>query len=194
MKIEHNFRHICYDVVELMKGVNSISTFMRNLNKQSILHPERWPSEDYKGAGFEFLIEVLIKNMPIDKRINIVKYSPILSEDYGADGVGKSHNGNPHTVQIKYRSDIRILLDANIDKLTNFSSYSLMNYGNKVDMTIFTTAKGVHPTVLNKMLQGIEYKGKVKVFGYEDLRNLLNGCEPFWNLLKESLDNTKNIV
>ena len=40
MMMKHDFKAICYDVNELMKGVGSLSKFMINLNKQSELHPE----------------------------------------------------------------------------------------------------------------------------------------------------------
>jgi hypothetical protein len=49
---------------------------MTRLVKQSASEPDMWDPVLYRGDGFEAFVETLIKLSPIDKRINIVEYSP----------------------------------------------------------------------------------------------------------------------
>lgn len=190
MNTKHDFKHICYDVEKLFDGVDTLSKFINRLEKQCSLHPERWSSEDYKGKAFEALVEVLILYSPIDKRINIVDYIPILKQDYGIDGEGKSHDGRSHTVQCKFRGNVNTTLTANEDHISNFVSASdsryldeMMKTGKRIDMTIFTTAKDLNTKINEKM-----YGDRVRVIGYKELCQLINGNIVFWKLFKNSLE------
>jgi hypothetical protein len=171
MKTKHDFKHICYNSEDLFSNVDNLSKFMNRLDKQSVLHPERWSPEDYKGKALEALIEVLILTSPVDARIDIIDYEPVLKQDYGIDGVGKSHHGETHTVQIKYRSNVVKSLTANEDHISNFVAKSDSDYldemistGKKIKMTIFTTAKDLN----QKVNEGI-YRDRVRVVGYKEL-------------------------
>ena len=180
--INHDFRFICYDTNELLKKVDTLSKFMNRLEKQSSKFPEKWTSAEYKGKAFEFLINILIHYSPIDKRINIINYEPILKRDNGVDGVGESHNGKVHTVQVKYRSNSEKVLTANEDHISNFVAHSLAHYGEDIDMTIFTTAKNLLERTNENM-----FGGKVKTLGYNKLKKLVDGNLPFWAILKKEL-------
>lgn len=196
IKTNHDFKHICYDVDTLLKNVDTLSKFSNRLNKQSVLNINRWSSEDYRGKAFEALIEVLILASPIDKRINIIDYKPILKEDYGVDGVGKSHDGRSHTIQIKYRSNSSETLTANKDHLSNFVAKSdsmfldeMILTSRKTHMTIFTSAKDLNSSVN----EGI-YHDRVRVLGYKEISKLIDKNNIFWDLFKNSLQNNKNAV
>lgn len=181
--MNHRFKNTCSDSKQLLSGCNKLSTFMSRLEKQGVQNTNNWDPDTYKGDGFEALIEVLITASPIDKRINITNYRPwntkIDGPDYGIDGLGFSHNGNQHTVQIKFRSNVTSILTANKDHISNFVASSSIKYGNTVDMTIFTTAKNLHEDVNHGM-----YDGKVRTLGYNDLCKLIDNNDAFWNLFR----------
>ena len=187
--MKHDFRTICYNNKQLFDGVQTLNKFMKNLSKQSYENLAKWTSEDYKGKGFEALIEVLIYLSPICKKINIDNYEPVLKHDYGIDGIGTSHNGNIHTVQIKFRNDKSKMLctkqngNEKDDGISNFVAHSITKYGDKVDMTVFTTAKGFYNNINENM-----YEGKVRTLGYKQLSKLVDNCPKFWKVFKETLD------
>lgn len=186
--MKHRFKHTCYNAKELLDKCNKLSTFMTRLVKQSDNDPDSWDPHTYRGDGFEALIEVLIKYSPIDKRINITEYEPwdisVNGPDMGVDGTGRSHNGTPHTVQIKFRSNTQKDLTANEDHVSNFVAKSLsMHQGRDVDMTIFTTAKDL----LSSTNEGM-YHGKVKTFGYKEISKLVDNNIPFWTVFKQEME------
>ena len=160
---------------------------MTRLVKQSESDPDMWNPLTYRGDGFEAFVEVLIKYSPIDKRINIVNYSPwdvkVHGDDMGVDGLGVSHNGNPHTVQMKFRSNVERELTANEDHISNFVAKSLsMHQGVAVDMTIFTTGKDLMESVNEGM-----YHGQVRTLGYRDLTKLVDKNPPFWSAFRAEM-------
>lgn len=181
--MKHRFKVTCYDSNKLLEGVNTLSKFMRKLIDQSALHPDRWDPETYKGDGFEALVEVLINSSPIDKRINITDYEPVTSSDYGIDGAGKTHSGKPHTIQVKFRSNVYKSLTANQDHISNFVAKSVIDYGNEVEMTIFTTAKDLNRAVSESM-----YGDRVRTIGYKELSNLIDKNESFWNIFRKEMN------
>ncbi|MFV2013887.1 MAG: hypothetical protein ACC656_00525, partial [Candidatus Heimdallarchaeota archaeon] len=72
--LEHHFLNTCHDIDGLLRDVKKINTFITRLINQSTLYPNRYTPDDYKGDGFEFFVEALIKLSPIDNRIGITKY------------------------------------------------------------------------------------------------------------------------
>ena len=143
----------------------------------------------YTWKILELFAEALIKLSPVDNRIAIGNYQPILEGDTGVDGVGIGIDGKPATVQVKYRSNHQQLLTANEAHLTNFTSASFMKYEvdpkSKTNMLIITTAAGLHYYTEEEM-----FLNKVRCLGYEDLRDFLDNNLLFWNsfrnLIKES--------
>ena len=185
-KMKHPFKYRCYDAKTLLEGCNTLSMFMRRLEKQA--HEDRgmgWTYEDYVGMGFEAFVEVLINLSPIDKRIGIVEYSPHDNDkhgqDMGIDGYGLSaYDRKPHTIQCKYRGNTQKSLTANEDHISNFVAKSL-GYGPDIGMTIFTTGKDLMEKINQEM-----YNGRVRTLGYRELSKLVDENRSFWDaFLKE---------
>jgi len=179
--MKHVFKNLCYNPNTLLNGCVKLSTFMSRLNKQAAEdNGMGWTSDDYKGMAFEALIEVLINASPIDKRINIIDYEPANTSkhgrDMGRDGYGRSHNGNLHTTQVKYRSDCMADLTTK-DGISNFVANTLSDPVYKdADMTIFTTAKN-----LNQVISEDMYHNRVRTLGYRDLTKLVDANTAFWD-------------
>jgi hypothetical protein len=51
MKLTHPFIYRCHDLDGLFVNVKTLSQFMKRLEKQSQLHPERYSIEKYLGDG-----------------------------------------------------------------------------------------------------------------------------------------------
>ena len=60
-KLTHPFLYQCHNIDSLLKNVYKISTYCNRLEKQSILFPDRYDPDKYKGDGFELFVEALIK-------------------------------------------------------------------------------------------------------------------------------------
>jgi hypothetical protein len=189
--MKHRFKLICPNADKLLKGVDKLSTFMRNVEKLS--SDPAWLSltrsqAEYKGDALEALVEVLITLSPIDKRINIVEYRPhnnkVDGKDMGVDGYGLSHTGNLHTIQVKYRSNTQRDLTANEDHISNFVAKTRTSPTYRTaDMTIFTTAKGLN----QKILQDMYHDDNVNVLNYKDLVKLVDANLPFWNAFRAEM-------
>lgn len=185
--MKHLFKHRCYDAHALLNGCDKLSTFINRVNKQA--QEDRgmgWTADEYKGMAFEALIEILINASPIDKRINIIEYRPANSkvdgDDMGIDGYGKSHNGNLHTVQVKFRSDTLSDLTTR-DMISNFVANTTTSPVYKdADMTIFTTANGLN----SKVAEGM-YNGRVRTLGNKEIGKLINNNTAFWDLFREEM-------
>jgi hypothetical protein len=183
--IEHRFKNQCYSVDKLLDGTTKLSQFMSKLEKQAVLYPDNWDRDTYVGDGFECFVEALIKLSPIDKRINICNYQVATGVDMGVDGFGYCHDGEVHTVQVKYRSDPTYLLTANKDHISNFVSNSAMKFGIPLgsgSMTIFTTAAGLHEEVNTHM-----YMGKVRTHGYKQIKQFVDGNLAFWTQFRDAI-------
>jgi hypothetical protein len=185
LSLKHRFAKQCYSVNKLLDNTDKLSTFMRKLEAQATEEPDRWDRDTYVGDGFECLVEALIKLSPMDKRINIMNYQPQTGPDYGIDGIGYGHDGQAHTVQMKYRSNTISVLTANKDHISNFVSQSAMKYNISKDyghMTIFTTAKDLHEEINREM-----YNDKVRTIGYDDIRKLIDGNAAFWSQFRDAM-------
>ena len=191
----HPFKDECYDPVALFDGCNKIGIYCRRLRQQSFRNPDRIEPNKYKGNGLEILVEAYLKLHPNDSRIGITDYEPVLSEDYGVDGVGRGQNGRIATVQVKYRNQIQdgnpVFMTANKDHLSNFVANSACQYDVvKGDtMLIVTTAKGVHYKILGAM-----FNSRVKVIAYEDLIQMLDGNNLFWEAFREAFFRCKTVL
>lgn len=185
LTLKHRFANQCYSVDKLLKDTTKLSTFMRKLEKQAEEDPDRWDRDTYVGDGFECFVEALIKLSPVDKRINIMNYQPQLGVDMGIDGVGYGHDGQAHTVQCKYRSNVISVLTANKDHISNFVSQSAMRYNISKEyghMTVFTTAKTLHEEINREM-----YGDKVRTLGYNELSKLVDGNLGFWAQFRDAI-------
>lgn len=171
---------------EILNGTKKLSTFCSRLVSQSIMWPNRYDPDKYRGDGFELFVEALIKLSPVDNRIGINKYEPVVNDDTGVDGFGIGIDLKAATVQVKYRSDNTQLLTANADHLSNFVTASLLRYGvdpnSKTNMLIITTAEGLHYFTDGEMFQN-----RVRCIGHKDLRELVDNNMLFW-------ENFRNLV
>ena len=183
--LTHPFLQRCHDIQVLLAGCNKLSTFCNRLESQSLLFPDRYDPDKYKGDGFELLIEALIKLSPVDNRIGIGNYQVVTADDLGVDGFGIGINGKAATVQCKYRSNNTSVITANQDHLSNFVMTSIIDSRYNVDkddtnnMIIFTTAAGLHHFTDSEM-----FKNKVVCRGHEWLRTMLDNNVLFWEAFR----------
>jgi hypothetical protein len=184
IKLVHPFLKNCHNINSLLEKTHKIATYCSKLEKQSILWPNRYEPDKYKGDGLELFAEALIKLSPFDNRVAIGNYVPVISDDTGVDGTGIGIDGDPATVQVKFRANTMTLLTANEDHLSNFVTASLIKYGvdpkTKTNMLIITTAEGLHYFTNNDMFQK-----KVRCLGYQQLRELVDNNLLFWNAFRE---------
>jgi hypothetical protein len=189
MKIElkHIFINRAHDLKGLLQDCNKLSTYCTRLEKQSVLYPDRYNTDNYKGDGFELFVEALIKLSPIDNRIGISEYRVgDENNDKGIDGYGIGIDGKLATVQVKYRSNNMQVLTINKDHLSNFVMSSLfegVNKDTKTNMLIVTTADGLHHFTDNEM-----FLNKVRCIGYKQLRELVDNNLIFWNSFRTLLN------
>jgi len=189
MQLTHNFKTKCHNLKDLFNPkINTLSKFMTKLEEQSLLDPLRYDSDKYKGDGFEFFIELLLNLYSVDNRIGIYKYEPIQINDNGVDGIGLNINGNKCVIQIKYRSNTNDLLSSNKDNLSNLFSDGMLSHNvvsseKDIRHFIFTTAKGLHFYTEQEM-----FKNKVKCFGYNEIKQLVNNNFPFWDSCMEIIN------
>lgn len=187
IELNHPFKNRSHNLKELLINCNKLSTFCSNLEKQSILYPDRYDPDKYKGDGFELFIEALIKLSPIDNRIGISNYEVgNENSDTGVDGRGLGIDGKLATVQVKYRSNNTQLLTTNKDHLSNFVMTSLfegVDKDTKTNMLIITTAEGLHHFTDNEM-----FLNKVRCIGYKQLRELVDNNINFWNNFRKLLN------
>ena len=186
--MQHQFITTSHDLSGLFNGVNLFSTLMRRIEEQSTIDPIRYDIDKYKGDAFEFFVELFLTINATDNRVGVYNYKPIPpDEDNGADGTGTNMFGNECVVQVKYRGNTDHLLTANEDHLMNLigaGSLLGINYDMKdkknIKHFVFTTAKSLHFYTDEQM-----FKGKVKCFGYEEFRKMVDNNIPFWNKCRE---------
>lgn len=186
IELKHNFIKRSHDLNDLLIDCYKLSTFCTRLERQSVLFPDRYDPDKYKGDGFELFVEALIKLHPVDNRIGICNYTVQEGLDTGIDGRGVGIDGRLATVQVKYRSDKTQLLTANKDHLSNFVMSSLFEGVDKEstnNMLIITTADNLHHFTDNEM-----FLNKVRCIGYKQLRELVDNNINFWNKFRELLN------
>lgn len=178
IKLEHHFKNTCYDVDELFDGVKNIAKFLKNLDKQCKKNPAMWEPDKYKGDGFEAFVEALIKLNPVNTRINIQNYHPTIVDEKGIDGVGETFDGEVATVQAKCSMNSQKYITETHENIAMFPAYSFAKYQAK-QMTLFTTAKDLHPVLEN-------FDNTVTVIGYKDIQKLVDHpafWQNFYNLM-----------
>ena len=192
--LNHTFKTKSHNLNDLFKNVNRFSTFMRNLEKQSLIDPIRYETQNYLGDGFEFFIELFLHLHPCDNRVGVYNYKPNQENDNGVDGIGVNIKNEKCVIQVKYRANTQTLLTANTDHLSNMFSDGMLAHNVVADTVnkdnfrhfIFTTADGLHFYTDNEM-----FKNKVKCFGYNDFRSLLDNNIIFWDKVREIVKDIK---
>ena len=140
------------------------------------------------GDGFEVFIEGFIKLTENDNRFGISNYTPVQSkDDYGVDGFGNNIRQNKSAIQIKYRKDPTYFLTAQNDGLDSMVTEALhegVMFGEGKDYRhfIFTSAKG-----LNNKTDDNKFRGKVKCYGIDDIKTIVDNNQNFWNNFRNLL-------
>jgi hypothetical protein len=186
MKLTHPFIYRCHDLDGLFENVKTLPQFMKRVEKQSQLYPERYSIEKYLGDAWELLCEVLIKTHQYDNRIGISEYTPVTKNDNGVDGYGVNLFNEVCAVQLKYRSNTKGLLTSEEDNLNSFITEALLEKNiqpnKKYCHFVFTTAKGLHYYTDHE-----KFRGMVKCYGYDDIRSLVDNNLHFWNFIREQI-------
>lgn len=193
MILTHPFITRSHDLEGLFNDVKTLSQFMKRLEKQSQLYPERYPIEKYLGDGFEFFCEALIKSHSCDNRIGISEYIPVTKNDNGVDGYGVNIVLETCAIQIKYRTNTKNLLTSTVDKLDSFITEALLEKNilpsKQYRNFIFTTAKGLHYYTDHE-----KFRGMVKCFGYKQISQLVDNNLHFWNFIQKEIVQYKEKV
>lgn len=195
IRLIHTFKDILPDVDEFFKAegpvgvICTINSFTNRVNDLAEQYSLQIDPDVFKGHSLELLAEYLIKANSADNRIGIYNYSPIQEDDYGVDGEGVGENGNPATVQVKFRRGDWVL-NANDDHLTNFvlRSYTTHNVKmeDKKNMLIITTALKVDERVMDNMLNSA-----VRVLHREALREMLDNRPEWWMRFWEAVKSSR---
>lgn len=132
------------------------------------------------GDCFEIFGEALLKLGGFNREIGVHDFQPNNDRDVGVDGTGIGTNGYPATVQFKFRGNIKEVLTANDDHLSNFVVASQNKHNVRIcdveHMIIITTAKKIAYFTEKHMLHG-----KVRVVARDTLEEYVNNNIPFWN-------------
>ena len=194
--LTHTFKDKLPNVDEFCKTdnevgvINTINSFCNRVKSLADKYALQIDPNVFKGEALELLGEYILKTNESDNRIGIYNYSPIDStEDYGVDGFGIGENGNPSTVQFKFRAG-DFVLTGNADHLTNFLSNSQNAHGVKMEdrknMLIITTGLKVDERTMENMLFN-----KVRVLNREALREMFDNRPEWWIRFYESIKNSR---
>jgi hypothetical protein len=175
----------------LFEGTSNWNQFNKKLQEVAEQLNKRLGA-DYKtvlGDGFEVFIEGFIKLTENDNRFGISNYTPVQSkDDYGVDGYGDNIRGNKSAIQIKYRIDPTYFLTAQKDGLDSMITEALLTeniiFGKSNDYRhyIFTSAKG-----LNNKTDDNKFGGRVKCYGIDTIKSIVDNNQNFWNNFKTLL-------
>jgi hypothetical protein len=186
--LEHNFKTKAHSLPRLFEGVTKMSQLMKKIETESQIDPLRYDPDKYKGDAFEFFVELFLALHPTDNRVGVYNYKPYQINDNGVDGIGQNIKNEKCIVQIKYRSNKEYELTANNDHLSNFVANGMIAHGIIDDKEnhknfrhfIFTTASGLHFYTDKEM-----YEEKVKCFGINDFKSMLDNNIVFWDKVRE---------
>lgn len=197
VNLTHPFKDRCPSIDEWLlnedgKPVNTINAFCGRTNDLAkkyghlFHHDPEVGASKIKGDALELLVEFMIKSDGTDNRIGIYDYKPITDmddDDVGVDGFGIGEDGNPATVQVKFRRGDYIL-NANDDHLSNFLTASQNDFQVPVDclknMLLVTTGLKVAESTMDKML-----KNKVRVLHRDALRHMYDVRPEWWTRFYE---------
>lgn len=108
----------------------------------------------FKGDVFEVLAELVIRLSPLDDRIGIHNYQVITEGDTGVDGHGLTRDGEPITVQVKYRLWDKILneIESHLDNfsLTSMNKFSVNTASRPARMLLITTGQELSWNTIDK--------------------------------------------
>ena len=167
------------DVLELGAWIERVCAF-------AMTHGETgYTSRQILGDAFEHLVQCAIELRKHDSiKVNCLDIGTMMSGEPGVDLIGRTHDGNPHAHQCKFSATTSRLLSMTDDQIARFPA-ACHKYGSNVRMTLWTTAKGISPQAEKA------FGATVRVFGYKQICDFLDGEEYFWeNLYANSLGAT----
>ncbi|MFW6246829.1 MAG: hypothetical protein ACOC22_01490 [bacterium] len=186
--LQHNFQTKAHSLMGLFYKVNKMSALMRNIETEALKDPIRYEANLYAGDAFEFFVELFLQLHPCDNRVGVYEYVPVQEFDNGVDGIGVNIQKQKCVVQIKFRTNVLSQLTATQDHLANMFSDGMLAHNVISDNKnahiyrhfVFTTADGLHFYTDQEM-----FKNKVRCFGFQDFRNLLDNNTIFWDKCRE---------
>lgn len=186
--LQHNFQSKAHSLMGLFFKVNKMSNLMGNIERESLIDPVRYEVNQYCGDAFEFFVELFLALHPCDNRIGVYEYEPIQEFDNGVDGIGINIQKQKCVVQIKFRTNVLSQLTATQDHLSNMFSDGMLAHNVVADNRnahiyrhfVFTTGDVLHFYTDQEM-----FKNKVRCFGFQDFRNLLDNNIIFWDKCRE---------
>lgn len=186
--LEHNFKTKAHSLPRLFEGVTKMSQLMRKIETESQIDPLRYDPDKYKGDAFEFFVELFLALHPTDNRVGVYNYKPNQMNDNGVDGIGQNIKNEKCVIQVKYRSNVIDELSSNKDYLGNLLNDGMLSHEVVTDMSdsknfrhfVFTTAKGMNFYTDQEM-----FKEKVKCFGINDFKSMLDNNLVFWDKVRE---------
>lgn len=108
----------------------------------------------FKGDVFEVFVELIIRLSPLDDRIGIHNYQVITDGDTGVDGHGLTREGDPITVQVKYRMWDKILneIESHLDNfsLTSLNKFKVDKNARPARMLLITTGQEMSWSTIDK--------------------------------------------
>ena len=192
INLQHNFKTKAHSLKVLFNNVNKMSQLMRKIESEALLDTLRYDVDKYKGDAFEFFVELFLALHPTDNRIGVYNYVPNQENDNGVDGIGVNIKNEKCVIQVKFRSNTNSELTANKDSLSNLITDGMFQHNVVADMNdstnyrhfVFTTATGLNFYTDQEM-----FKSKVKCFGFNDFRSLLDNNVIFWDKVREIVNN-----
>lgn len=192
INLQHNFKTKAQSLKPLFENVNKMSQLMRRIESMSLLDTLRYDADKYKGDAFEFFVEIFLALHPTDNRIGVYNYVPNQENDNGVDGTGVNIKNEKCVIQVKFRSNTNSELTANKDSLSNLITDGMFQHNVVADMNdsnnyrhfVFTTATGLNFYTDQEM-----FKSKVRCFGFNDFRSLLDNNVIFWDKVREIVSN-----
>jgi hypothetical protein len=175
---------------DLLKDIDSISDSAGDYGYTDSEVEEEIKLGKYKFIGdlFEIFAEAFFIQFKSDNRIGVFDYKPVSSvDDNGVDGFGKNIEGEPCTVQVKYRRNPKYLLKER--DIKQFAYQSIINYGidfkKSNNMIIFTNCEGLHWYTDTNV-----FDKRMRVINGETISKLIDNNEGFWNTFKELVINS----
>lgn len=141
-----------------------------------------------KGDLFEIFAECFFKILAADNRIGVYDYKPAPpNDDYGVDGFGIGMDGNPLTIQVKFRSDPTTELTES--DIKQFAFQSIINYNvdkdTRTNMIVFTNSTGLHWVTESKV-----FSGRVRALGTDQIKKLIDNNSVFWKNINDLVELT----
>ena len=173
----------------------TISTLINKFKKESLEwekygYSEKDGKDKMIGDLFEIFAEVFFKILGASNNIGVYDYQ-IEIDDYGVDGFGKGIDDKPCAIQVKFRSDINTELTQ--EDLNQFGYQAIVKHGvdkdTNTNLIVLTTAGGMHWLTDSKV-----FLGKIRTINREQLRTLVDGNFPFWNTVRDYVENTVDVV